>query len=300
VRGLIGGAVLAWLVAGALGVVSYGHDYYLYRGFPAPKDPPGVAPGRFAQVGFYSGALHQRRSYLIYLPPGYAQAAARGRRYPVLYLLHAPPGRPDGYVLAGGLGVRADTLIARGRIQPFIAVLPYGKSGTLGNDTEWANTKWGRYESFVLDTVRAVDSHWATVPKPAARGIGGLSEGGYGAANIGLRHPDVFHVIESWSGYFEQTPTGPFAGASAAALRANSPSAYVTQIASSLGGMHAYLYQGKLDGYPVANLARFTRELQAAGAQARYSVYPGGHNWRLWRSQMGSMLIFASRSFGGA
>jgi Putative esterase len=179
------------------------------------------------QVHFYSRALHERRSYLIYLPPGYTTAAAHGRRFPVMYSLHAPPGRPDGYVLAGGLGIRMDALIAAGRVQPFLAALPYGKSGVLGNDTEWANTKVGAYESFVLDTVRAVDSRWATEAGRRGRGIAGLSEGGYGAANIALHHPGVFGVFESWSGYFEQTPTLPFAGASPAVLWANSPSAYV-------------------------------------------------------------------------
>jgi enterochelin esterase-like enzyme len=301
VKGLVGAAVSGWLLAGLLGVGSYGNDYYLYRGFPAPKDSPGVAAGRFAQVHFYSAALHQRRSYLVYLPPGYARLALQGKRFPVIYLLHAPPGRPDGYVLAGDLGVRADTLIAAKRIQPFLAVLPYGKNGTLGNDTEWANTKVGSYENFVLDTVRAVDSRWATKPQRAYRAIGGLSEGGYGAANIALHHPGVFSVFESWSGYFEQTPTSPFAGASARTLRANSPSAYLPAIASSIRQlpMHAYLYQGRSDGYPVAKLVRFADELRAAGVRVRYSLHPGGHNWRLWRSEMGPMLTFASQSFGG-
>jgi glutamyl/glutaminyl-tRNA synthetase len=34
-----------------------------------------------------------------------------------------------------------------------------------------------------------------------ARALVGLSEGGYGALNIGLHHPGEFHVLESWSGY---------------------------------------------------------------------------------------------------
>ena len=59
------------------------------------------------------------------------------------------------------------------------------------------------------------------------RGIAGLSMGGYGAVNIALRNLNLFSVVESWSGYFTQTPTGPFAGATPAALRANSPAAYV-------------------------------------------------------------------------
>lgn len=293
-------AALFWLVLGVLGVKSYGNNYWLYRGFPPPRDPAGVARGRFVRVHFYSRALHQRRSYLIYLPPGYATAAAHGRRFPVMYFLHAPPGRPDGYVLAGGLGIRMDTLIAAGRVQPFLAVLPYGKSGVLGNDTEWADTKVGRYESFVLDTVRAVDSRWATKAGRLNRGIAGLSEGGYGAANVALHHPGVFGVFESWSGYFEQKPTLPFAGATPLALWENSPSAYVPTLAPLLRRepMRAYLYQGAADGYPVAKLVRFAWELQAAGVRVNYRVLSGGHDWALWRSQMVPMLEFASSSFG--
>lgn len=290
----------AWLLVGILGVRSYGRDYWLYRGFPPPKNPAGIPSGRFVHAGFYSKALHERRSYLIYLPPGYARAAAHGRRFPVIYFLHAPPGRPDGYVLAGGLGVRADTLIAARRVRPFLAVVPYGKSGVLGNDTEWANTKVGRYEDFVLDTVRNVDARWATNARRPYRGIAGLSEGGYGAANIALHHPGVFSVFESWSGYFEQTATLPFAGTSAATLRANSPSAYFPALAPRLRNLPvwAYVYEGTRDGYPAAKLVRFARELRAGGVHVRYGLFRGGHNWRLWRAEMGPMLEFAGRSFG--
>ena len=51
----------------------------------------------------WSRALHARRTVLIYLPAGYFHGAARGRRYPVLYLLHPSMGQVGNYVYAGAL-----------------------------------------------------------------------------------------------------------------------------------------------------------------------------------------------------
>lgn len=294
--------LLVWLVAGAVGAGAYVSDYARYRGFPPPVTPAGIKQGRLVTKRFQSRALGERRSFLAYLPPGYDAAAARGRRFPVLYLLHAPPGKPMGYVQAGAINVRADILIAQRRIKPMIIVMPDGRSGSFANDTEWANARAGRYESFVLDTVRAVDGQFSTVRSRVGRGIGGLSAGAYGATNIALHNPSRFGMFESWSGYYEQTPTYAFTGASATKLRANSPSSYVSSLGPALRRypMRAYLYQGSQDGYPVHKLRSFARQLRGAGARVTYSVYSGGHNWRLWRAQLPHMLQVASQSFQGA
>src|SRR5581483_1354933 len=58
---------------------------------------------------------------------------------------------------------------------------------------------------------------------PAGRVLAGLSAGGFGAVDIGLRHPDVFGTIESWGGYFAPLRDGPFRHAAAADLRAHDP-----------------------------------------------------------------------------
>ena len=94
-----------------------------------------------------------------------------------------------------------------------------------------------------------VDHRFATIPDRAHRGIGGDSEGGYGAVNVALHHLGVFSVIQGWSAYFTQTPTGPFTGATPAALRANSPAAYVDSLAPAIHrlGLRAWLYQGRTE-----------------------------------------------------
>lgn len=296
-RALVVTALLAWIAIGGMGAFSYGHDYYVYRGFPPPHESSGVRRGRLLHVDFWSPALHQRRYYVIYVPAGYARAAARGERFPVLYLLHAPPGHPENYVLAGAMSVRYDLMLARHRIRPFLVVLPNGRTGSFGSDTEWADARAGRYEHFVLDTVHAVDARWSTLHSRRARMIGGLSEGGYGATNIALHNPGVFGSFESWGGYYLQTPSGVFAGESAAQVDRNSPMSYALShpLALYRRPFHAFIYQGNHDDVPAPAMLRFAALLRGTGSRVHAAIYVGGHNWRLWRRHFPQMLRYASR-----
>jgi enterochelin esterase-like enzyme len=291
---------LAWLIIGLFGAYVYAHRYDLYRGFPAPKTPAGVPKGTVKTVNFYSPSLHATHSYIVYLPPHYAQQAARGRRFPVLYLLHGDPGKPDIFIRAGALAVKEDVLAAKGAIKPMIAVMPAGKTGTFaGSGTEWANAQSGPWESYVLDVVHNVDRRFATVPSRQGRGIAGLSEGGFGALNISLHHLGVFSVAESWSGYFNETRAGPFSREPTSVIRLNSPEQDVRAVAPQIRrlGYRAWIYQGQLDHNPAFHIRNMSNELHAAGAQVHYGFFPGGHDWGLWRAQLPRMLVAASNWF---
>jgi enterochelin esterase-like enzyme len=296
--GLVAGLVALWLAVGGYGLTQYGHGYVVYRGFPPPRDAPGVRKGHLETVTFYSRALHSVRSYDIYLPPGYRRAVRRGARFPVLYLLHGSPGHPRVLLNAGALGPAYDALLAHGRIRPFLIVLPNGQNGTWNSDTEWADTPSGQYESLVLDVVHTVDRHWATLPDRRDRAIGGYSEGAYGAANITLHHPQVFGIFESWSGYFGQWREGPFTNVPEQLILANSPKRYVPAEAARLRRypLRVFLYGGTQD-HEDRFIRPFARELRTAGATVTTATWPGGHDWALWRPHIPDMLRFADRSF---
>lgn len=283
-------------------MASYGNNYLNYRGFPAPHTPEGVPRGRLVHVQFFSPALHERRSYLIYLPPGYEAAAKRGKRFPVLYFLHGAPSTPDIIFKAGRIGVDYDVLLHEHRIRPFLMVMPDGRNGTFVSDTEWANTvKDGRYGSFVMNVVHAVDRRWSTIPKRRDRLIAGFSEGAYAALNLTLHHLPVFGSLESWSGYTHQSAAkGPFAGEPLLTVQANEPNMYIHQVARRVRrlGLRAYLYTGQRDPSK-SQVVGFARELRGAGAKVTLSVFPGGHNWRMWRDHAPAMLEWASRALTG-
>jgi enterochelin esterase-like enzyme len=285
----------AWLVGGISAAYAYVHDYWVRRGFPALATPVGVARGTLRTVRFYSPAVRRQSRYLVYLPPGYGS----GKRFGVVYLLHGAPGSMSAFTHIDAIEVRMNTLIAEHRVRPMILVMPAGQQG-LFNDDEWANARDGRWADYVMDVVRDVDKRFETLANRRHRAIAGLSEGAYGALNIGLRHLATFSVIESWSGYFVQTPTGPFADATPAELAANSPFAYVPTLAARIHrlGLRAWLLQGRTDWRSPAEIRAFADELHAAGADVRYGFFPGGHDWGLWRAQTPRMLIAVSRWFG--
>jgi S-formylglutathione hydrolase FrmB len=177
--------------------------------------------------------------------------------------------------------------------------MPDGRNGSFKSDTEWANTPKGRYEGFVLDVVRDVDARWPTIPDRRDRALAGNSEGAYAALNIALHHLDTFSIAESWSGYFAQKPKGPFAHVGPATIAANSPSAYLRVVRRALRRrpFHAFVYVGKHER-ELPKARRFVRHLAAAGGHPLLAAFKGGHNWRLWRSEIPLMLKWADGLFG--
>ena len=193
----------AFLGLGGVAVYRYVDNFWLYRGFAPPRDPAWVEThGTTERIYVTSAALGGRSQPVdLFLPPGYA--AHPHRRYGVMYLLHGVPGRPAAFLETVRMGVVEDELVALHRARSLILVMPFGSTGSF-TDKEWANgvgrnQGWATFVS--RDLVRAIDKRFRTIPSPRWRVLAGLSEGGYGALNIGLAHPHEFGVLESWSGY---------------------------------------------------------------------------------------------------
>jgi enterochelin esterase-like enzyme len=295
-----GSLVLTFVAVGGLGLFRYGWNFWLYRGFSPPTDPAFVKAlgdvGTTRRLYVASPALGGRQQPVdVYLPPGYDTHPLR--RYPVFYLLHGFPGRPAAFLRTVRLGVVEDVLVARGRIRPMIFVMPFGSTGTF-TDKEWVNGV-GKHEgwaSFVArDLVKAIDAHYRTIPNGANRILGGLSEGGYGALNIGLQHPGEFRVLESWSGYEKADNIRSIFGTKKQLLHQNTPLATLPRAATALKAARTFVwfYSGSTDRLSKQNV-EFARELTQFGIPYRFTVVRGGHNWALWRGRASLALLAAS------
>lgn len=292
-------ATIVAVSGGLIGTYHYLDNYWLYRGFAPPKDPAFVtSKGRLVRFDVTSAALGGRRQPVdVYLPPGYATHPAA--RYPVVYLLHGFPGLTTSYFRAGRLGVVEDILVAKHRIGPALLVAPFGSTGAF-TDKEWVNgvrphEAWETF--FARDVVNAVDRQYRTIRAGWARALVGLSEGGYGALNIGLHHPGEFHVLESWSGYEQADDIDSIFGRREAALRWNSPALRLRAAAPALRAAHTFVwfYSGSVDKGLLAQNAAFAHELARLHIASHYDVVRGGHDWALWRDQAARALYAACR-----
>lgn len=293
----------AFLALGLLGLWRYLDGYWLYRGYPPPQDPAFVT--EHGQEGIYqvtSAALGGRtQRVIVYLPPGYATSP--DRRYPVFYLLHGTPGRPDAFMLTVRLGVIVDVLHAQRRALPPILVMPTGSSGTFA-DEEWANGvgRHAGWETFVADDlVRWVDSTFRTIPKGAARAIGGLSEGGYGALNIAFHHPGEFGVVQSWSGYQLADNIPAIFGRDPQRLAHNSPALTLPRVAAALRRTHTFIWFYSSTRDPMLKQNQlFARELARLQIANTFFVVPGGHTWHAWRDNAEAAILAAAKRLAHA
>jgi enterochelin esterase-like enzyme len=229
------------------------------------------------------------RASCVYLPPGYDPS----RRYPVVYLLHGLPGSPTEYVFGTRIGTFADTGITAHRLKPFIAVMPpAGDTNRYGG--EWAGA-WEK--ELVDDVVPWVDANLAAVDAPSGRILAGLSAGGFGAVDIGLRNPGLFGTIESWSGYFKPLHDGPFKHAGRALLAANDPVTLARADAGELRqlGTRFYVSTGPLHSRRIlpASSRAFATELRSLGLPVAYRTVPTLK--REWRQQLDAGLTWALR-----
>lgn len=294
---------------GVVGVSRYVWNFWLYRGYSPPSRPSvvverqgstrhvvDVSPGTVEHITVKSPALGGASVPVwVYLPPGYFTHPSM--KYPTMYLLHGFPGNETQFVDIGQVATLSDTLVAEGVIKPMILVMPRGTTSFFV-DTEWANSirPHSDWETFVArDLVSAIDHRYRAIRSGAARGIGGLSEGAYGALNIGFHHVGEFHLIEAWSPYFEADTKPVFFGRSARLLAYNSPAAELPVVAPRLRATHTFvwMYCGTVD-YTTKGSRQFAASLAALHVPFHFAIYPGRHNWALWRSNMPRSLVEAS------
>ena len=178
-------------------------------------DPQGDCPmavhdvphGEVRAVWYDSSTLNMKRRMMIYLPPGYEESR---QKYPVFYLLHGSGGDETVWLEQGRAAQVLDNLIASGKAEPMIVVMPNGNvdeqaasnMSSLGNvQPTFAHKKWmeGTFESSFNDIMNWVDNNYRTRAAKRYRAIAGLSMGGYHSLYISANQPDDFNYVGLFS-----------------------------------------------------------------------------------------------------
>jgi enterochelin esterase-like enzyme len=161
-----------------------------------PPVVPGAKPVTVERIKVHGAALEGNlegdavdRDVIVFLPPGYA--AAKNRRYPVVYALHGFSIGAEQWTHEIHVPQTIQGAFAQGA-QDMIVVLPDSK--TVHNGSMYSSSvTTGDFERFIAhDLVAYIDAHYRTIPRRTSRGLVGHSMGGYGATRIGMKHSDVF------------------------------------------------------------------------------------------------------------
>lgn len=233
----------------------------------------------------------------VYLPPQYGDPAYARRSFPVVELLSGFPGGPLTWTRTLHLATVLNALIADGRSVPFIAVVPVQNVAS-PRDTECVNVVGGpQVETYLSYDVRAAAERAFRVARDGSQWtVLGDSTGGYCAADLALRHPDLFAAAVSIAGY-----NAPAHDATTRNLFGNQP--WLAQQYSPIwlvrhqqaGNLHLLLISTK----PDRTAYRATRQLAAAARpplQLATLVLPaGGHNFRTFAAELPLAFGWLSR-----
>ena len=195
---------------------------------------------------------------------------------PVVYMLHGWPGTPNG-IMGGVLAPLQEAFEKYGK--PFIAVFPDGNAKT-HIDSEWADSYDGKAMIETWLTTNVINTVEAGDIRPAAdRAILGFSMGGYGAAIIGLHHPELFGQIITLAGYFVTDDlTNAFGGATHSSKVAyQTPSNFLKTANKS----RWFLSESNQDFTALIHgqAASWGKKLKSVNASYTISELPGGHSY---------------------
>lgn len=167
-------------------------------------EPEGAVPGRAwitpeimaPGVSFHtfeSAAAKARVSYHLFTPTTYDHEPAR--RFPVVYWLHGSGGGLPGIPKVAAHFAAA---IDGGTTPPCLVVFVNGMPN--GMYVDWKDGSAPLETIIIKELVPHIDATYRTIASREGRLLDGYSMGGYGAARLGFKYPDLFRAVSIMGG----------------------------------------------------------------------------------------------------
>lgn len=253
---------------------------------PVPKQMPtnfdvartDIKHGTVETISYHSATVGTDRKATIYLPAGYSTQ----RKYPVLYLLHGIGGDEKEWLNDGGHpDIIMDNLIAMGKAEPMIVVMPNGRASKDDSRSDSRSAEkvagFATFEKDLLvDLIPFIEKKYSTHTDRQLRAIAGLSMGGGQTLNFGLGNPDKF----AWVGAFSSAPN------------TKAPAELIPN-PERLKGQFIWISCGSEDGL-ITYSKRTHDYLTEKKVPHVYYIEPGKHDFKVWKNglYMFSQMLF--------
>ena len=249
-----------------------------------------VPHGEVHRHFYHSKLAGDDRDFYVYTPPNYDPRAKR--EYPMLCLLHGFSDDASGWTSVGRANVILDNLIAQGRAQPMIVVMPLGygdydvirRGWGSWSDKQLAWRNLSRFTDILLgEVLPQVEKSYRVKKGRESHAIAGLSMGGSESLLTGLNHLDQFAWVGAFSsgGLDNHAYSDEFPGLDASANRKLKL---------------LWIACGTEDGLIKMN-REFKSWLKSQGVQYTDIETPGMHTWMVWRRNLTTLapLLFQGR-----
>ncbi|MCB1208640.1 MAG: esterase family protein [Verrucomicrobiales bacterium] len=242
-----------------------------------------IPHGKLEMIEYDSKTVGTRRKMNVYTPPDYSSA----KKYPVLYLLHGIGGDETEWARYAQPEILLDNLIADGKAQPMIVVMPNGRAQ---KDDRPVGNLFKHIPAFLVfehdlfdDIIPTIESRYSVQGDREHRALAGLSMGGGQTMNIGFAHLDRF----AWLGAFS---SGPNAKNSDDLLPDPTAAQHLKLLFLSCGSRDGLLHVSQeLHG-----------EMKAKGVPHVWHVTPHGHDADEWKQALYWFLQQLAFSRSGA
>lgn len=164
--------------------------------------------GRVESRSFTGPVTGTQVNFSIYLPPGYDQST---ESYPVVYHLHGLGGRHDGNQTRS-VPASFEASTRQGLIGPVIIVFPDGLTDSMWSDS--VDLSQPAETNLIHELIPHVDATFRTRGTWEYRMIEGFSMGGFGAAKLAAKFPQLFcaaivydGALHRWNSLVTNRPT---------------------------------------------------------------------------------------------
>lgn len=233
-----------------------------------------VPHGEIRIKRFYSDVLKSWRRLYIYTPAGYDENT--DQKYPVLYLMHGGGEDERGWATQGKTDLILDNLIADKKAVPMIIVMPDGNIpvSSFGADALIA------YENEMKQAVIPfVEKTYRVKTDAGSRALAGLSMGGLQTLYAGVNNTDLFAYLGVFSSGWISDRQAEVANQQYDFMKFNSDkiNSNLKQFWIAMGGKEDIAYK---------NCQEMMKKLDELKINYKYSEYPGGHTWPVWRNNI--------------